>query len=243
MFPKLLMTPGRSSVPDGERIYAIGDIHGCATLLDRLLERIEADCNGSSRRLVFLGDYVDRGPDSRGVIERLWAISQREPDAVFLMGNHERAMLDFLADARAGAEWLHWGGDKTAESYGVDGAWREEPEDVGVRLGAAIPAAHLEFLRGLSLHFLRGDYLFVHAGVRPGIPLGDQTEDDLLWIREDFHNAPAAQRPDKVVVHGHHPLRKPLDAGWRIAVDTGAVWSDVLTCVALTGVSRRFLST
>lgn len=230
--------------PEGERIYAIGDIHGCADALDRLMALIcEDEAAGAlANRLIFLGDYVDRGPDSRGVVERLIAIGKERPGTVFLKGNHEAAMLDFLAAPVSGGDWLHWGGAETLHSYGVDNVWRRPPEDLAAALGARLPRAHLNFLRNLSLSECRGDYFFVHAGVKPGVPLDAQEEDDLLWIREEFHDAPAPARPDKVVVHGHHPVRKPVDAGWRIDIDTGACYGGKLTAAVLEGEKRRFLS-
>jgi serine/threonine protein phosphatase 1 len=233
----------KAATPGGRRLYAVGDIHGCADLLDGLLALIRQDAAATPYQLVFLGDYVDRGPDSAGVLDRLVKISASTPDTIFLKGNHEAAMLDFLDAPRGNEEWLHWGGDKTLESYGLTKFWDREAEDVAIDLAKAMPAAHLSFLRGLRLYEEIGDYAFVHAGFRPGVPIKDQTEHDMLWIRGEFHNAPSENRPDKVVVHGHQPVRKPLDAGWRIDVDTGAVWSDALTAVALEGVTRRFIST
>ena len=243
MFTKLFPSARPPRVPEGEKIYAIGDVHGCAALLEQLLALIEKDSAGAAYRLIFLGDYVDRGPDSKRVLDILLALREERPTAIFLMGNHERAMLDFIADGRLGAEWLHWGGDKTAESYGVTDIWSREPEEVSRALRAAAPGRHVEFLEMLPFCVEFGDYAFVHAGFKPGRPLTLQTEDDMLWIRGEFHNAAPQERPDKVVVHGHHPVKKPLDAGWRIDVDTGAVWTDCLTAVVLDGATRRFIST
>ncbi|MEK7264718.1 MAG: metallophosphoesterase family protein [Pseudomonadota bacterium] len=232
-----------AAIPDGERVYAIGDVHGCDGLLAALLALIDKDGAGANSRLILLGDYVDRGPGSRAVIDLLLTLKAERPEPVFLKGNHEQAMLDFLEAPERGEEWLHWGGDKTLESYGVAGIWKRHPEDVARDLAAALPSSHREFLGALDLWTLCGDYAFVHAGFKPGVPLGDQTQDDCLWIRSEFHNAAPEARPDKVVVHGHHPVKKPLDAGWRIDVDTGAVWSDALTAVVLEGTTRRFIST
>lgn len=225
------------------RVYAVGDIHGCDALLDRLLDMIAADSAGGAPHFIFLGDYVDRGPGSKAVIDRLLKLKQRDPRAVFLKGNHEQGMLDFMSNPRRYEEWLHWGGDKTLESYGVDNIWRKDVEFLGRELEDRLPGGHLDFLKSLDLWKALGDYVFVHAGLKPGIPLDDQKEEDCLWIRGEFHNAAAEKRPDKVVVHGHHPVKKPLDAGWRIDVDTGAVWSDALTAVVLEGTTRRFIST
>lgn len=234
----------RAKAPDGERLYAIGDIHGALDALDALLEKIDADAGGiDNAQLIFLGDYVDRGPDSKGVIERLTALKKDAPNSVFLKGNHEAVMLEFLADPEEALEWLDWGGDQTLRSYGVAGALTKPGDDLSDALSKALPDYHRAFLETLDLTYRAGDYLFVHAGIRPGVAIEDQDEEDLLWIRKAFHSAPAAKRPDATVVHGHHPTKKPVDAGWRIGVDTGACWSGVLTAVRLEGDKRKFIST
>ncbi len=234
----------KAAAPPGRKIYAIGDIHGCARLLDALVAKIEKDARGlENARLIFLGDYVDRGPDSKGVLDRLIELQAGEPATVFLKGNHEAVMLDFITDPNQMLHWLDWGGEETLTSYGVRNVLRRSPEDLGAELAEKMPGAHLDFLHSLSLTHIEGDYLFVHAGLRPGIGLNDQIEEDLLWIRRAFHDTPQKERPDYVVVHGHQPLKKPLDAGWRIDVDTGACWSGALTAVALEGEKRRFIST
>jgi serine/threonine protein phosphatase 1 len=243
MISKLFQGKPSAAAPDGELIYAVGDIHGCAALLDALLEKINADAAGKPRRLVFLGDYVDRGDDSKGVIDRLVSIRAREPETIFLKGNHEQAVLDFLDAPDRNEDWLHWGGDKTLESYGAEDIWSKPPARLAAELNDRLPDAHFDFLTTLELWRILGDYVFVHAGFRPGVALEEQSEEDCLWIRAAFHNAPPEGRPREVVVHGHHPVKKPQDHGWRIAVDTGAVWSDSLTAVALEGTTRRFIST
>lgn len=242
---RLLKTPEKNaSTPDGERLYAIGDIHGEATLLDQILEKVEKDARDAKKAtVVFLGDYVDRGPDSRGVIDRLIDYQKGNPTARFLKGNHEAVMLDFLHEPEDMLEWLEWGGDETLRSYGVSGALSKSGEDLARELAKAMPAAHRTFLESLEITHRAGDYFFVHAGVRPGVALDDQDEEDLLWIRRRFHDAYEDERPDAVIVHGHHPTKKPMDAGWRIGVDTGACWSGKLTAVCLDGKKRRFLST
>lgn len=230
-----------SRVPDGVRIYAVGDIHGCAHLLDQLMVQIASEeKDGAEARIVFLGDYIDRGPDSRGVIDRLLAIRRERPQTVFLKGNHEGVFLDYL-DAPGDLNWVKWGGEETAESYDVDPS--ASPDEIVRQLRESVPTTHIEFLRGLDLTYLCGDYLFVHAGLRPGVPLAEQVEQDLLWIRGEFHRAPKELRPEKIVVHGHQPLRKALDAGWRIDIDTGACFTGKLTAVVLEGAARRFIST
>jgi serine/threonine protein phosphatase 1 len=230
-----------ASVPDGKRVYAIGDIHGRADLLDALIGEITADIGKlSDAQLIFLGDYVDRGEDSRGVIDRLIELRKSKSETVFLKGNHEASMLDFLEEPEDLPHWLDWGGLETLESYGVDTAL---PNELLAReLRKNMPDEHLKFLRSLTLNHREGDYLFVHAGIRPGASLEEQTEEDMLWIRSRFHNASSAERPDFVVVHGHTPVDQPCDEGWRINVDTGACYGGSLTAVILEGTDRWFLS-
>ncbi len=246
--------------PPGLRIYAIGDVHGCLDELETILQKIHDDCDSSGLastvfeekknstgtpipRLIFLGDYVDRGPDTKGVLDRLIKLQHTAPDTIFLKGNHEALMLEFLAAPHATERWLEWGGDETLQSYGVNPILGRRNEDLASDLKERMPAEHLSFLKNLSLTHQEGDFLFVHAGLRPGVTLDEQKEEDLLWIRKKFHKMSASERPNQVVVHGHQPVEKPLDAGWRIDVDTGACWSGRLTAVALEGNSRRFIST
>ncbi len=201
------------------RLLAIGDIHGCREHLEGLLARVDP---GPVDRLVFLGDYVDRGPDARGVIEYLLKLRERFPRTVFLKGNHEAMFLDYLT-GRNQMIFLYNGGDSTLESYRESGGHR-------------IPLTHLHFLRELQLFHETERFIFVHAGLRPGLPLQQQTEEDLLWIRDDF------LRSDydwgKTVVFGHTPRSEPLLAANRIGVDTGAVYGRTLTCCAVE--ERRF---
>jgi serine/threonine protein phosphatase 1 len=242
---KLFGKSGKGAkAPEGKRFYAVGDIHGAVGLLDRLMESIEADAKGlDAAHVIFLGDYVDRGPDSKGVVDRLVALKEQHEHFVFLKGNHEAAMLDFLQDPEEMLEWLEWGGEETLRSYGVSGALSRSCEDLSSDLATAMPKAHHDFFGKLALSHRQGDYLFVHAGVRPGVAIDEQEEDDLLWIRKRFHDARPDERPELTIVHGHHPTKKPVDAGWRIGVDTGACWSGVLTAVVLEGDARRFIST
>lgn len=195
----------------GGRLLAVGDIHGCLDPLKRLMDRVRPT---ETDRLVFLGDYIDRGPDGRGVIDYLLGFARRFPRSVFLKGNHEAMFLDFLA-GRDQLPFLYNGGVATLESY---------REAAGIR----IPAAHLAFLAGLRLHYETEDSIFVHAGLRPGLPLEEQREEDLLWIREEFIRS--GYDWGKVVVFGHTPLQEPLLERTRIGVDTGAVYGRALTC-------------
>jgi serine/threonine protein phosphatase 1 len=218
--------PAPATLPPGLRVYAVGDTHGCAEKLDAIHARIAEDAGAApepERLIVYLGDYVDRGPDSRGVIERVLAppISGL---AVHLCGNHEAMMLDVLdhpGDEAALALWLRNGGVATLTSYGLSG--EDPPETWAGRL----PPAHLAFLRGLVRSHRAGGYLFAHAGIRPGVPLDAQDADDLIWIREPFLHSTADH--GAVVVHGHTPERAPVIRPNRIGLDTGAVYGGPLT--------------
>lgn len=235
---------------DGRLIYAIGDIHGRLDLLDRLLRQIAqdiAEINPTERPiLIFLGDYVDRGPSSHGVIGRLLALGAAEAlDVRTLKGNHEQAMLEFLEDVAKGPEWISYGGAATLSAYGVqppaidadDEAWA----DAQMKFASRVPAEHLAFLRRLELSATYGDYVFVHAGVRPGVPLEDQRETDLLWIRDDFLSAPGPF--EKIVVHGHTPREEAFMGRYRLGLDTGACMTGVLTAARLQDGDQTLLQT
>lgn len=225
---------------EGRLIYAVGDVHGRLDLLDRLLRLILDDLAPRAvdrpPLLIFVGDYIDRGAASRGVIQRILALRTTEGLEVrTLKGNHEQAMLQFLGDPSRGAEWVSYGGGATLTSYGVtapaldadEAAW----EEARLAFAAAVPEAHLDFLWSLELSLTVGDYMFVHAGVRPSVPLEDQREQDLLWIRDDFLSAPGPF--GKVVVHGHTPRDEAFIGPHRIGLDTGASMTGVLTAVRL----------
>ena len=231
-----------ASVARPGRIYAIGDIHGRLDLLERAIAAIACDVSqhGPAALTVTVGDYIDRGPASRGVIDRLAENPFPTPLAA-LKGNHEDMLAGFLADPTAGPYWVENGGLATLRSYGVDLSG-EGPADFTVARDAllmALPPEHLDFLRGLKPSVCSGGYFFCHAGVRPGVPLNDQREEDLLWIRGPFLVSDADF--GKVVVHGHTPVPKPEVRSNRVGIDTGAYFSDRLTCVALDGGPPRFL--
>jgi diadenosine tetraphosphatase ApaH/serine/threonine PP2A family protein phosphatase len=238
------------TIPAGEAVYAVGDVHGRLDLLDDLLSRISRDAqrhpSDHARRLVFLGDYIDRGPESRGVVERLLDAPIPAFATTYLMGNHEEAMLSFLEGLSDGLDWLSFGGLETLLSYGVPlrRLPRSEDDTVTLRraLAEAVPATHLDFLRRCALHYSIGDYLFVHAGVRPGLPLESQRPADLMWIRDEFLRS-RVPLPGRVVVHGHTICDLPQNRQHRIDIDTGAFVSGRLTCLVLRGSERRFLST
>ena len=228
----------------GRVVYGIGDIHGHLDLLDDLLDVIAKDFSGLHRSdrpvLVFVGDYVDRGPASRGVVERVITLLEAaERPGAFevraLMGNHEQTMLSFLETPEAGAAWVEFGGGETLASYGVERpigrvdaeAWR----DIQAQFQRQTPARHVDFLRSLEISATYGDYFFAHAGVRPGVPLDRQSPEDLMWIRGDFLSQP--HRLPCVVVHGHTPEEEPFIGPDRINIDTGAYATGVLTAVRL----------
>ena len=193
------------------RLLAVGDIHGCLASLEGLLERVAPS---ETDRLIFLGDYIDRGPDSKGVIDTLLALAKRFPQTVCLKGNHEAMFLDFLA-GRNQDLYLANGGTSTLESYREEG-------------GIRVPGRHLDFFRSLPRYYATERFIFVHAGLRPGIPLEEQREEDLLWIRDDFLDSDYDW--GKTVVFGHTPLSQPLFSTTRIGLDTGAVYGRSLVC-------------
>jgi serine/threonine protein phosphatase 1 len=232
------------------RVYAIGDIHGRIDLLQRIEQRITVDVQaipaGVQSTVVYLGDYIDRGPDSNAVIQHLMT---RPPVAgvdIFLKGNHEQSLLDFLDDPhRVAAQWFDFGGIATLMSYGI----REAPSKVQAgrfdelhdELAAAIPPDQLAFLRSLKLSWEAGDYFFVHAGIDPRQPMDRQGPESMLWIREEFISAegPFSHR----IVHGHTIVPEVEFLPHRIAVDTGAYATGRLSCVVLEGKGVRLLGT
>ncbi|ACJ00824.1 metallophosphoesterase family protein [Rhodospirillum centenum] len=240
--------PRIATVPEGQRLYAIGDIHGRADLLDRLLERIRADAAAApelQHTLVLLGDYVDRGLDSAGVVERLAGGPPPGFGMICLKGNHEDALLRFLEDPGVGVDWMRFGGLATLMSYGVrrrdalpETVWLEEAR-LGLR--ERLPRHHLAFLTTLRTHVAVGGYLFVHAGIRPGRPLDDQEEDDMLWIRDAFLASSADH--GALVVHGHSISETPDVQPNRIGIDTGAYVTGRLTALVLEKSDRRFIVT
>ena len=250
--PQVSGRPAR--VPEGMRVYAVGDIHGRCDLLAGLHAAIARDADGvppgTELVVVYVGDYVDRGLESRGVLDHLLELPLRRFRAVHLLGNHDAWLLAFLADPGIGPAWLRFGGDATVLSYGVR---RDEASDGGAddgagamielqrELRARIPARHRAFLERLKLTAEFGDYIFVHAGIRPGVPLDRQRADDLLWIREPFLRWRG--EAGKVVVHGHTVHVEPEVRPNRIGIDTGAYWTGCLTALVLEGESYRFLST
>ncbi len=228
---------------ENTRVYAIGDIHGRLDLLDRVIAAIERDVaeHGPAALTVTLGDYVDRGPASRGVLDRLAANPFPTP-YVALKGNHEALLLSFLVKPEVCEHWRRLGGMETLHSYGVPVSGPmlgRNYDEAAERLRAALPEQHMSFLQSLKTSHSHGKYFLCHAGVLPGIPLGLQSEEDLLWIREDFLGS--TMNFGKVVVHGHTPIDAPEVLPNRINIDTGAFATGHLTCVVLDDGGHLFL--
>ena len=237
-----------AAAPPATRIYAIGDIHGRLDLVRELHRLIKADACGydGMRVVIHIGDYIDRGPDSRQVLDYLLDSPMSAFESIYLLGNHERTMLEFLDDITVGPGWLRYGGIETLHSYGItpDPDVRDPPEQfrqVQAALRRELPGSHRRFLEGLRLTHVEGDYLFVHAGVRPGVPIERQCADDLLWIRDEFLLSVADH--GKVVVHGHSINRVPERYANRIGIDTGAYATGRLTSVRLEGSACSFIQT
>jgi len=229
----------------GRLVYAIGDVHGYPGVLRSLVEEIARDAARTRPAerplLIFIGDYVDRGPDSRAVIDAVMAL-QADPrfEVVALKGNHEDALLRVLDDPAFGPSWCANWGQATLRSYGVEPPDSDlDAEAARQALARAVPPAHRRFLEDLPVSLTVGDYLFVHAGVRPGVPLAEQAERDLIWIRYDFLESDEAF--GKVVVHGHTPAEAPELRANRIGIDTGVYMTGVLTAVRLRGEEQRFI--
>ena len=224
------------SLPDGVRVYAIGDIHGRLDLLNQCLCQIDEDLaeNRTIRPIyVFLGDYIDRGPSSRGTIDRLIELGTLR-ECVFLKGNHEDLALRSLTDASLFPRWVRLGGLETLVSYGIRATTSAERRDVLTAQAAfqnALPASHVEFLASLKTHFCCGSYFFAHAGVKPGVELSKQNEQDLLWIRDEFLSSTADF--GRIIVHGHTPTPRVEARTNQINVDTAAYASNLLSCLVL----------
>jgi len=242
--PKAVETgDSRSAVPDGHFVAAIGDVHGRLDLLEPLWVKIDALSRLSScrtRTLVFVGDYIDRGKYSAELVERLL---EGFPgfETVFLKGNHDETLLQFLVDPSVGEAWRNFGGLETLNSYGVTHRPGMEWAETRNAFAQALPEKHLQFFKNLKLHVTIGDYLFVHAGLKPYVPLEEQRERDLLWIREEFLDSRA--NFGRIIVHGHTPTGAPVVKHNRIGIDTGAFMSGTLTALVLEGRNRQFLST
>jgi serine/threonine protein phosphatase 1 len=228
----------KPSLPDGMRIYAISDIHGRADLLENVFAAIDLHLAraGPARSLhVFLGDYIDRGPASRQTIDLLVDRGRRH-ESIFLKGNHEAFLFEVLQDASRLEAWKEYGGLPTLMSYGLAPSIKRDQEEQTALVRALrqdMPDHHRRFFSKLRSSFVCGDFFFVHAGVRPGVPLRQQREEDLLWIRDEFLQC--EDNFGKFVVHGHTPVAKPDIRANRINIDTGAYASGILTLLTIQG--------
>ncbi|MGH6862766.1 MAG: metallophosphoesterase [Methylocella sp.] len=223
-------------LPEGLRIYAVGDVHGRADLLKQLFSRVDEDLKehpiGETIE-IFLGDYIDRGQDSAAVLE-LVIERAKTHRMLCLKGNHELFLSEFLENPGVLKHWAQYGALPTLASYGLAPIMNANPKqqaELAASLGNAMPNSHSQFLARLKLCFTCGDFFFVHAGVRPGTPLSRQREEDMLWIRDDFllHEEPF----EKIIVHGHTPVWEPEVRNNRINIDTGAYATGRLTCLRL----------
>jgi len=239
-----MMGSRQPRLPAGTRIYAIGDVHGYSDLLARIFEKIDADLRQrpiDRPLLVTLGDYIDRGPDSRGTIDLLLA-RRNVQETVCLRGNHEALILDFAKDASVMRLGERYGALDTLRSYGLACApdmTARELQDLCDAWQTALPQAHASFFAQTPLSFTCGDYFFTHAGVKPGVPLKKQVERDLIWIREEFLQSD--KWFGKLVVHGHTPVPEPDFRRNRVNIDTGAYSTGRLTCLVLEGTDKTIL--
>jgi len=236
--------------PDGMRLYAIGDVHGRHDRLAAMHRRIESQLEyapASDWRIIHLGDYVDRGPDSRSVLDFLIEAQKRDPRNIMLAGNHDIGMLEFLADAEPNGLFMNYGGVQTAQSYGVDlvrdAHWFGKAEAIArghMALVKAVPRSHVDFLRSLTFSVTFGDFFFCHAGIRPDVPLDSQNQQDLIWIRDVFHDHTGLY--PKVIVHGHTPVPEAEVRANRVNVDTLAWKSGTLSALAVNGSDKRIIT-
>lgn len=232
---------------DGDcRIYCIGDIHGRFDLLLQLHAKIRSDVANYNHavKIIYVGDYIDRGYESKKVIDYLLSDPFSGFESIFLMGNHERVLLDFLREPEAGSAWFSFGGLATLASYGVKISGipsSAQLHELSRAFKEALAPAHLSFYQHLLPFYQQGAYYFAHAGVRPGVNLKHQKPEDLLWIRDKFLGSHKFH--GKIIVHGHSVADKAVVLHNRIGVDTGAYASDILSCVVLEGMEQRIIST
>ena len=233
-----------ASAPDGMRLYAIGDVHGRSDLLAKMHRRIDdeiAQDRPADWRIIHLGDYCDRGPDTRGVMELLVARMRADDRVISLKGNHDEGFRDFVAGRDSNRVFVNYGGDTTVASYGLHADFSSEDAKEATRraLVAALPASHVELLAALPTNADFGDFYFCHAGIRPGVPLERQDPHDLIWIRDEFHND--ARLHPKVIVHGHTPIDAVEFRANRVNLDTRAWQSGRLSALVVNASEKRLL--
>ncbi|WP_205648874.1 metallophosphoesterase family protein [Acuticoccus kandeliae] len=230
-------------LPPGQRVYAIGDIHGRIDLLHKMMDAIAADIAArpvDNVTEIFIGDYVDRGDDSKDVIDFLCLPPLDGRKRICLIGNHEDAMLSGLHDGSSIHRWLAFGAEATFRSYGIEPRQHaRNPAALQPLLQSVMPPEHIAFLNGLKVSHSIGNVLFVHAGIRPGVPIDRQNRQDMIWIRDEFlsYRKPLPMH----VVHGHTPVSAPEHLPWRTNVDTGAVYGGSLTAAVLEGNEVGFI--
>lgn len=246
LFARPQKTIALPAVPEGRRVYAIGDIHGCLSLFDSLLARIDADSaarGAADVTLILLGDLVDRGPDSAGVVDRAIRLQESGGDVRWLLGNHEEVFLKALSgDPQAMRYFVRIGGGPTIHSYGLKGDeyLNMSFEELAGAFPRLVPDRHRSFLEAAEHQVQIGDYLFVHAGIRPGVPIAEQRPTDLRWIRDDFLDDGSDH--GCVVVHGHTIFDEVQERHNRVGIDTGAYATGRLTAIGLEGTERWFLT-
>jgi serine/threonine protein phosphatase 1 len=234
-----------ASAPDGMMLFAIGDIHGCRDQLARMHKEIQAQIDRrkpADWRIIHLGDYVDRGPDSKGVLEFLVEAQARDERNVMLGGNHDVGFLEFLHEPTPNCLFIRFGGIETAASYGVDLEF-DSPDTLRAcqqALIAAMPKSHVEFLLSLNFSVTIGDFFFCHAGIKPHVPLTKQDPEILIWIRDEFLDHQPLH--PKLIVHGHTPVSAPQVLPNRVNVDTGCFRTGVLTALVVDGKEKSFLT-
>jgi len=253
MFKNLFKKKSRSrpldiaTVPESRRVYAIGDVHGRNDLLQQLIEKImddDAARGKAESEIIFLGDLIDRGPDSAGVLETAMQLKQQFGSVRFLMGNHEEVFLQAASgDEKAARFFNRIGGKETILSYEISMQEYMQLDSAALaeRLPNLIPAQHIDFVKSFEDQIVIGDYAFVHAGIRPGLSLDEQKPKDLRWIREEFLSV--KEPHEKVIVYGHTINDVVVEKGNRIGIDTGAYYTEKLTALALERDQRWFLDT
>lgn len=233
-------------IPDGQRVYCIGDIHGRLDLLLQMHEKILVDASdyNGNKTVVYLGDYIDRGHQSRQVLELLLTGPLTGFEPVYLMGNHEQVMMSFIEYPKATIAWLSFGGREALSSYGIPLAHIpgiHEVDDLAAQLDNKLPESHRDFLQNCADSWRCGSYYFVHAGIQPGVALDKQVLEDQLWIRDEFLNS--TRDHGAIIVHGHTITPEPQFLPNRIGIDTGAYTSEILSCLVLEGSDQHLLQT
>ena len=242
----------RNKLSEYSQVFAVGDIHGCKDLLDNIHHKIiKASKNREGEKLIiYLGDYVDRGPDIKGTIQTLIDFNPPHFKKIFLLGNHEQMLLEFISESRNSPfVWIYNGGSETLESYGMDLSNNiDDTVDLTIdkkfrkKFNDLIPKSHMDFFNQLIINYTWKDYFFVHAGINPDIPLHMQERETMLWTREKHFFKPT-MKYEKIIVHGHTPKEKIEKFPYRINIDTGSFYSGNLSCLLIENEQLRFIDT